>query len=82
VLIKLPSYPYQEFGSIAGRVQAIGEMPKDTAFRVQIQFPNGLITNAKKQIPYRTGLVANGQIITEDTRLLERLFQELRRVMK
>jgi multidrug resistance efflux pump len=82
VLIKLPSYPYQEFGSITGRVQAIGAIPKDTAFRVQIQFPNGLITNAHRQIPYRTGLVATGQIVTEDTRLLERLFHELRRVLK
>ncbi len=82
VLIKLPSYPYQEFGSIRGRVQIIGAMPKDTAFRVQVRLLNGLTTTANRRIPYRTGLVATGQIVTEDTRLLERLFQEVRRVLK
>lgn len=82
VLVQLPSYPHQEFGSVEGQVKSIGAMPRDTAFRIQVAFPNGLTTTAHHPIPYRTGLVASGQIITEDTRLMERLFHEFLRVIR
>ncbi|TAE33515.1 MAG: HlyD family efflux transporter periplasmic adaptor subunit [Cytophagales bacterium] len=82
VLVQLPSYPHEQFGSVEGEVKAIGAMPRDTAFRIQVVFPNGLMTTAHHPIPYRTGLVASGQIITEDTRLLERLFHEFLRVVR
>jgi multidrug resistance efflux pump len=82
VLVKFPSYPFQEFGIVAGRIEAVAEMPKDTAYVVRVRFPKGLVTSSQKVIPFRNGLTASGEIVTENLNLIERLFYELRRVWK
>ncbi len=79
VLVKFPSYPFQEFGIVAGRIEAVSEMSKDTAFVVRVSFPKGLMTSSQKTIPFRNGLTASGEIVTENLNLIERLFYELRR---
>ncbi len=80
VLVKLPSYPFQEFGSVSGRVASIRQITSDTAYQVRIDFPAGLRTSTGRQLPFRNGLTATGEIITEDTRLIEKIFYELRRL--
>ncbi|MBO0933600.1 HlyD family efflux transporter periplasmic adaptor subunit [Fibrella aquatilis] len=80
VLVKLPSYPFQEYGLLVARVEAISPISTDTTFRAQVSFPNGLRTTTGHQLIARNGLVANGEIITDDTRLIEKLFYELRRL--
>jgi hypothetical protein len=82
VLVKFPSYPFQEFGIVVGHIEAVAEMPKDTAYVVRVRFPKGLVTSSQKVIPFRNGLMASGEIITENLNLIERLFYELRRVWK
>ncbi len=80
VLVKLPSYPFQEYGSLSGRVGRISPVPADSAYRVQILFPAGLRTTTGQQLPFRNGLTATGEIITTDSRLLDKVFYELRRL--
>ena len=80
VIVKLPSYPFQEFGSVSARVGTIVQVASDTAYRVRIQFPAGLRTSTGQQLPFRNGLTATGEIITEDSRLIEKIFYELRRL--
>jgi hypothetical protein len=43
---------------------------------VKVNFPNGLTTSANKVIPFRNGMTASGEIITEDKRLIERFLKE------
>ncbi len=74
-------YPFQEFGIVAGRIESVTEMSKDTAV-LRISFPKGLVISSQKTIPFRNGLTASGEIVTEDLNLIERLFYEIRRVMK
>ena len=80
VLVKLPIYPFQEYGSLTGRVSAISPVASDTAYRAQVVFPNGLLTTNGQHLAVRNGLVATGEIITDDTRLIEKLFYEVRRL--
>ncbi len=82
VLVKFPSYPFQEFGIVAGRIESVAEMSKDTAYVVRVSFLKGLVTSSQKTIPFRNGLTASGEIVTENLNLIERLFYEIRRVMK
>jgi multidrug resistance efflux pump len=82
VLVKFPSYPFQEFGIVAGRIESVAEMSKDTAYVVRVNFAKGLVTSSQKTIPFRNGLMASGEIVTENLNLIERLFYELRRVWK
>ncbi|TAF97046.1 MAG: HlyD family efflux transporter periplasmic adaptor subunit [Cytophagia bacterium] len=82
VIVKLPSYPFQEFGTVIGKVTAISELPKDSTYLVKISFPAGLVTSSKKQLPFKNGMTATGEIVTEDLRLIERLFYNFRRMLK
>ena len=80
VLVKLPSYPFQEYGSLLGKVGSISPVSTDTTYRAQVIFPNGLLTTTGNRLAARNGLVATGEIITANTRLIEKLFYELRRL--
>ncbi len=82
IIVKLQSYPYEEYGTLRGQIQSISEIPKDSAYFVKVNFPKGLITSANKTIPFRNGMTASGEIITEDKRLIERFFKEFIRIFE
>ena len=77
VLLKFPSYPYQEYGSMRGNIEFISTMPTDTGYRAKVSLPTDLTTDYQKQIQYRDGLWAHGEIITEKIRLLERFYYNI-----
>ncbi|MGC5198828.1 HlyD family efflux transporter periplasmic adaptor subunit, partial [Aphanothece microscopica] len=76
VIVKLPSYPFQEFGTLRGQVQSISEFSRDSTFMVSVQFPDGLRTSSHRRIQFRNGMLATGEIITDELRILERIFME------
>jgi len=82
IIVKLQSYPYEEYGTLRGQIQSISEIPKDSTYFVKVNFPKGLITSANKTIPFRNGMTASGEIITEDKRLVERFFKEFIRIFE
>lgn len=79
VLLKLPAYPWQEFGSVKGKIEFINTVPTDSGYLAKISFTNGLITNYKKPIQYRTGLTIQAEIITDDLRLTDRFINTFRK---
>ena len=80
VLVKFNGYPYQELGMVEGRVDFISEIPvRDSVFLARVRLPHGLVTNHRKKLTYKTGMTATAEIITQDMRLLERLFHNFRR---
>ncbi len=79
VLLKFPSYPSQEFGSIKGRIEFVKSIPSDSGYLAKVSLPDGLITNYKKNILFVEGLSAQAEIITEKKRLSERLFGRIGR---
>lgn len=80
VLVKFSGYPYQEFGSVLGKVTYISDIPvKDSIFLAKVQFENGLRTNYGKKLTPINGMRGNAEIITEDLRLIERFYQNIRK---
>ena len=77
VLLKFSSYPFQEFGSVKGKIEFISQIPTDSGYFAKVGLTHGLITTNKKQIQYREGLLANAEIITRDMRLLERFYYDI-----
>ncbi|MGI8952272.1 MAG: HlyD family secretion protein [Chitinophagaceae bacterium] len=77
VLLKFPAYPDAEFGSIESKIDFISNIPSDSGYLAKLSLPNGLTTNYNKQIFFRDGLVANAEIITQNMRLLQRLFYNI-----
>lgn len=82
VLLKFPSYPYQEYGSLNGNIEFISTIPTDSGYIAKVSLPNGLSTSYNKPIQYRDGLLAQGEIITQNMRLLERFYYNLIKQIK
>jgi HlyD family secretion protein len=77
VKLRFDAYPYQEFGVVEGRLQYISKISTDSGFLANIDLPNGLVTDYKKEIQYRWGLKSQALIITRDKRLLQRFYYAL-----
>ena len=82
VLLKLPSYPFQEYGSVEGKLSFISNIATDSGYLAKVDLPNGLITNYDKPVQYRDGLVAQGEIITADLKLSDRLMNNMKQFIK
>lgn len=79
VNIRLANYPDKEFGVLKGQVKNISLLPdKDGNLLLDVVLKKGLQTTYKKQILFQQEMSGTADIITEDLRLLERLFYQFR----
>jgi len=86
VRIKLNNYPYQEFGQLIGIITDISLIPTaisetQNAYFITISLPQDLITTYKKEITFTPEMTGTAEIITEDLRLIERVFNMFRKVL-
>lgn len=79
VLVKFNSYPFHEFGAVEGVITRKGRIPTEEAIPLEVAFPNGLRTSADKQIEITQEMTGTAEIVTEDKRLIERIFLSFRR---
>ena len=89
VIAKLDDFPYNEFGSIKGvvsRISLTASTEKTSqgnleTYLVTVTFPAGLTTNYGKQLSFRHESKGTVEVITNDRRLIERLFDNLKYVL-
>ncbi|MEO9886568.1 MAG: HlyD family efflux transporter periplasmic adaptor subunit [Balneola sp.] len=78
VLVRFSGYPYHEFGSVVGVIEYLSEFPVgDSLFFAKVHFPDGLKTNYGQMLPPANGMKGQAEIITQDMRLLERVYNNL-----
>lgn len=82
VLLKFQAYPFEQYGSVVGRINYINSTPTDSGYLASVILPNGLTTNYNKSLLYRNGLLAQADIITKDMRLLERFYYNISKQVK
>ncbi|SDJ48216.1 Multidrug resistance efflux pump [Pedobacter sp. ok626] len=83
VLIKLDNYQYQEFGIVRGKVQSISLSPdKDGNYYVEVLLPSGLNTSYGKKLRFDKELKGNAEIVTDNLRLIERIFNQFRSLLR
>ena len=82
VLLKFQAYPSEQFGAVNGIIDYISPTPTDSGFLAKVLLPNGLVTSYGKQLRYQYGLVAQADIITENMRLLERFYYNIRKQIR
>ncbi len=80
VRLKFDNYPFQEYGQVNGEVNKISLIPNEDKYLIEIKLTNGLITSYKKQIDYTPEMSGTAEIITEDLRLLDRIFNKFRKI--
>ncbi|MDO8940253.1 MAG: HlyD family efflux transporter periplasmic adaptor subunit [Methylicorpusculum sp.] len=81
ILIKLAGYPFQEFGLIESQVDMISLLPDKDHYSVQAKLAYPLKTSANKTLPFEQEMQGRAEIVTEDMRLLERVFYQIRRLL-
>jgi HlyD family secretion protein len=79
VLLKFQAYPHEQFGTVAGKIEFITTIPTDSGYLAKVILPNGLVSSYGKKLHYQFGLLAQADIITENMRLLERFYYNIRR---
>ena len=77
-LIKLRSYPFEEYGMIYGRISYITDVAlKDSVFVAKIDFGKFEQKNSSNPIILKTGMLADAEIITKESSLLQRFIRNL-----
>lgn len=82
VIVRFSNFPDQEFGVVNGKVANISLVPTDAYYTADIDFPEGLRTNYGIDLPVSPEMQATAEIVTEELRLIERLFFPLKRIVK
>jgi multidrug efflux pump subunit AcrA (membrane-fusion protein) len=77
VLIRLDNYPYHEFGTLEGKVESKSLVPKDDLYAIRITMPDSLVTSYRKPIVFQQQLQGSAQIITENKRFLQRIWEQI-----
>lgn len=79
VLVKLNSYPFEEYDVLKGRIEKLSEVPHgDSIFLSRVKLDT---IAPHRNIRLNTGMLGTAEIITEDASLLQRLLRNLRIVM-
>ena len=79
VNIKLDSYSAERYGILRGQVSAISPIPLDGSYVLSVELENGLTTTHKKNLTFKAEMHGQAEIITEDIRLFQRIFYQLRK---
>ncbi|MBX9783036.1 MAG: HlyD family secretion protein [Chitinophagaceae bacterium] len=79
VLLKFQAYPHEQFGSVTGKIEFISPTPTDSGYLAKVILVKGLTTNYGKALQYQYGLFAQADIVTENIRLLERFYYNIRK---
>ena len=87
VVIKLDNYPFEEYGSVKGKVASISSTTNilktsnqnevDT-YLVEVDLPHALLTNYGSKLDFKYELKGSADIISNNRNLLERFFDNLK----
>ncbi|WP_126244188.1 HlyD family efflux transporter periplasmic adaptor subunit [Chitinophaga rhizosphaerae] len=89
VIVKLDDFPYNEYGSVKAIVHSISlttnieKTPQGDieTYLVTLQFPEGLQTNFGTRLNVKQETKGIAEIITNDRKLIERLFDNLKYIV-
>ncbi len=78
VNLKIDSYPFKEFGMVSGKVQSIAKASRNNTYVVQVVLTQGLETSYHKKLEFKQEMSATAEIITDNLRIIERAFNQVR----
>jgi multidrug resistance efflux pump len=83
VNIKLSSYPANEYGVLKGTVKNIPLIPNNEGlYLLDVILTKKLITTYNKELDFKQEMQGIAEIITEDLRLIERVFYQFKEIFK
>ncbi len=82
VNIRLDGYSYQEFGVVPATVKSKSLLPQEGNYLLELEMPKELVTTYGKKISFQQEMQGTGNIITEDRRIIERIFDQFLSLFK
>ena len=81
-LIKMRSFPFEEYGIINGKITYITDAAlKDSVFIAKIDFTNFEQKNSSHAITLKPGMMADAEIITRESSLLQRFLYNITKML-
>lgn len=81
-LVKLRSYPFEEYGAINGKVSYITDVAlKDSVFVAKIDFQKFEQKDPEHPIVLKQGMMADAEIITRESSLLQRFLRNMTKML-
>ena len=77
VIIKLATYPYQEFGKLLGKVKSISLIPTQNYYLITVNLPQGLKSDTNQTLSFSKNMIGSAEIITSKRSLLSKLFDKI-----
>ncbi len=81
VVLKLDDYPFQEFGTVEGKVMSLAPSADVKTYRMVVALPNGLKSSYHQNFSCKSEMSGTAEIVTEDMRLFERAFYGIRKLV-
>jgi len=81
VNIKLSGYPYLEYGMVRAVIKSKSLVPSGDAYIIELNLPDGLNTLYGKKLEFTQNMQGTAEIITDDLRLLQKIFNPLRHLI-
>jgi multidrug resistance efflux pump len=80
--IRLDAFPYQQYGILRGSVGNIALVPQKEDYQLDIKLNTALTTSYGKTLNFRQEMQGFANIITEDRRVVERILDRFRDLMR
>jgi multidrug efflux pump subunit AcrA (membrane-fusion protein) len=78
VLVKLRSFPFEEYGMIRGKISYIADVPyKDSVFVSKVDFKIRNASDMRRPIHLKQGMMADAEIITQEATILQRISRSM-----
>jgi multidrug resistance efflux pump len=81
VNIKFYNYPYVEYGMVLGIIKSKSLVASDNNYIVEVELPDGMKTSYGEVLSFSQEMQGTAEIITEDIRLLERIFKPIKSML-
>lgn len=82
VNIKFSNFPHKQYGMVSGIVRSKSLVATDNAYILEVELPNGLLTNYGKTLEFSQEMRGVADIITEDIRLIQRIFAPIKSLIE
>ena len=83
VNIRLDNYPFEEYGILQGFVGNVSLVPDaENNYLIEVKLPEQLVTSYSLDIDFKQEMTGTAEIVTEDLRLLERFFYQLKSIFE
>jgi hypothetical protein len=82
VNIKLSGFPYMQYGVLKGRIYSLSQVPGEGGFSADIELTEGMTSTYREKIRFIHQMDGTADIITRETRLINKFISPLRSVLK